>query len=244
MSETGHAKNIEYLKKERDFAVSWGSKYAPTNPVLSIANMSALIASADNAGDTVQVTRTPYRNATSECEETFKPLGRLATRIIKSLKASGVSDLVIDDAKTYSRKILGQRKTPKKADDPKTANVNEAAVNHSVSQMSRTQLIEHLDSLRLLTESQDVYKPNEEDLKNSSLQAYSEDLKVKVQAVGSTFINFSNSLKDRDDILYDNEVNVVETGKLFRVYVEAAFGRNSNEWKQVKGLVFKDYSRK
>jgi hypothetical protein len=244
MSETGHAKNIEYLKKARDFAVSWGSKYMPTNPILAIAAMNSIIGSADNVSDNVQNTKTPYRNATSVCEEAFAPLGKLSTRIIKTLESSGVSDLVIEDAKTYSRKIKGQRKTAKKTADPNNLPVTESPVTHSASQMSRIQRIEHLDSLRLLAESQELFKPNEADLKSNALQEYSDDLKAKTQLVSTTFVDFSNSLKDRDDVLYDNEVNVVATGKLFRVYVEAAFGRNSNEWNQVKGLVFKSYSRK
>ncbi len=244
MAETGHAKNVEYLKKARDFAVSWGNKYAPANSNLSIVNISNLISNAESSIDTVQTNKTPYRNATSACEESFAPLSKLTVRVIKSLQASGVSDLVIEDAKTYSRKISGQRKTAKKVVDPNNPAITELPATHSASQMSRTQRIEHFDSLRSLTEAQIAYKPNEEVLQNNSLQTYSEDLKTKTQAVGTTFVEFSNSLKNRDDVLYDNEINVVAIGKLFKIYVESAFGRASNEWNQVKGLVFKDYSRK
>jgi hypothetical protein len=245
MAETGHAKNIENLKKARDFAASWGSKYAPTNPILTVASMTALIDSSDNVTDAVQITKTPYRNATSECDEVFAPIGKLSTRIVKGLEASGVSALVIEDAKTYSRKIKGQRKTavPKPV-APADLAVTESPTTHSVSQMSRVQLIEHLDSLRLLAEAQDLFQPNETDLKSNALHDYSDDLKAKTQAVGIAFVNFSNALKDRDDVLYDNDVNVVATGKLFKVYVEAAFGRNSSEWNQIKNITFKDYSRK
>jgi hypothetical protein len=245
MAETGHAKNIENLKKARDFAAGWGSKYMPTNPILAVAGMTALIDNADNVTDDVQNAKTPYRNATSACDEAFAPIGKLSTRIIKGLEAAGVSALVVEDAKTYSRKIKGQRKTavPKPA-VPGNLAVTESPTIHSVSQMSRVQLIEHLDSLRSLAEAQDLFKPNETDLKSNALHDYSDDLKAKTQAVGTTFVNFSNSLKDRDDVLYDNDVNLVATGKLFKVYVEAAFGRNSNEWNQIKNIVFKNYSRK
>jgi hypothetical protein len=110
--------------------------------------------------------------------------------------------------------------------------------------MSRTQRIENLDALHLLIDAQEFYKPNEKELKVSSIEALSTELKAKTQEVGTTFISFSNSLNTRDTILYDNEVNVVAIGKLFKIYVEAAFGRNSNEWNQVRHLVFKDNSRK
>jgi hypothetical protein len=244
MSETGHAKNVENLKKAKDFAVSWGSKYAPSNPNLIISNISKLIDDAEDALNEVQGNKTPYRNATAACEEVFAPLSKLTTRIIKTLQASGISDTIIEDAKTYSRKIQGRRKVSKKEVEPNNTAVDETSVTHSASQMSRTQRIENLDSLQLLVNAQELYKPNENDLKVTALLALSEDLKAKTQTVGTTFISFSNSLNNRDAILYDNELNIVSIGKLFKIYVEAAFGRNSNEWNQVKNLIFKNYSRK
>jgi hypothetical protein len=244
MAETGHVKNVENLKKARDFAVSWGSKYAPSNPNLSINNINTLITDAEEAINEVHINKTPYRNATATCEEAFAPLSRLVTRIVKTLKASGISDSIIEDAQTYSRKIQGRRKIVKKDNENSTTTANEAHTTYSVSQMSRTQRIENLDALHLLIDAQEFYKPNEKELKVSSIEALSTELKAKTQEVGTTFISFSNSLNTRDTILYDNEVNVVAIGKLFKIYVEAAFGRNSNEWNQVRHLVFKDNSRK
>ena len=57
------------------------------------------------------------------------------------------------------------------------------------------------------------------------------------------FVPFSNALGSRDDVLYTNETNVYKTGTLFKTYVEAAFGRNSTEWNQIKSLEFRNLKR-
>lgn len=46
-----------------------------------------------------------------------------------------------------------------------------------------------------------------------------------------------------DDVLYDNDTNVLKTGRSFKAYVESAFGRNSPEWNLIKGLKFEDFRR-
>ncbi len=243
MAETGHIKNVENLGKARDFATSWGAAYQPSNPNLAIVAMTALIASAEGGIDGVQTQKTPYRNATAACEDAFEPLSKLTTRVMKSLKASGVPESVSDDAETYSRKIQGRRKTEAKEDDPSTPDVDESDASHSASQMSRSQRIENLQNLRMLLEAQALYAPNEVDLQTNTIKDLENDLTAKTQAVGTTFVAFSNSMADRDDVLYLNDENVVATGRLFKTYVEAAFSRNSTEWNQVKDLEFRDLRR-
>lgn len=243
MAETGHAINVANLHKAVQIATGWGAKYQPSNPLISIVNMTAAATAADNSLDDVQTKITPYRNATAAADDAFDPLSKLTTRVVKAMKAQGIAASAVEDANTYARKIKGKRATPKKKDDPSTPNVDESKSSVSASQMSRTQRIEHFDSLNSMLASQSLYKPNEVDLKLATLTAYSNDLKAKTEAVTTTFVPFSNSLADRDQVLYINDDSIVNTGKLFRTYVESAFGRTSNEWNQVKGLVFKDLSR-
>ena len=242
MAETGHSKNVENLARAKDFATSWGAAYQPSNPMLAIAAMTTLINLALGLIDNVQAARTPWRNATAACEDAFKGLSKLVTRVMKALKASGVPQSVIDDAETYARKIQGRRATPAVQDDPSTPE-DESQQSHSASQMSRTQRIENLQSLRILLEAQALYTPNENELKTDTLKNIENDLIAKTNAVGTTFVPYSNSLGARDDVLYLNDDNVVKTGRLFKTYVEAAFGRDSNEWNQIKELEFVERRR-
>lgn len=244
MAEQGHAKNLENLKKARDFATSWGASYAPTNPVLALANMNSVITAGETVADELLAARTPYRNATAAAEDAFDPLSKLVTRVMNALRISGVSESVVEDAETYSRKIQGRRKTEAPQDDPNTPNVNEGQNSHSASQMSRAQRIENFDSLVSLLQSNDTfYKPNETDLKVATLVDMSADLAAKTQAVQTTFVPYSNKLGERDDVYYADGTGIVAIGKLFKLYVQAAFGRDSAEYAQIRDLEFKSYER-
>ena len=242
MADAGHAINVANLNLCIGFANDWGAKYQPSNPLISIANMTASAAAGEAALDDVQVKTAPYRNATGTADDLFDPMSKRTTRVMRATKACGMPASAIEDANTYARKIKGQRATPKKKDDPNTA-VDESKDSVSASQMSRTNRIENLDSIRTFLESQPLFVPNETDLTTGSLKTYSNQLKAAVDAITTTFVPFSNSLSGRDDALYINNDAVVAVGKLFKVYVEAAFGRNSAEWQQVKALQFKDRRR-
>jgi hypothetical protein len=244
MAETGHVKNVENLQKAIGFATGWGANYAPSNPMLAIGAMTALQAAGEARLDDVQAQRTPYRNATAACDDLFDPLSKRTTRIMKTLKASGVADSVQEDADTYARKIKGERKEPAVKDDPATPGIDESKKSHSASQMSRAQRLENFNSLRSLLDAQPLYAPNETDLQTVTLKTYAQDMEAAMDTVGSTFVPFSNARADRDDVLYDNDENVYKTGTLFKTYVEGAFGRSSSEWQQVKALEFRNLSRK
>lgn len=244
MPETGHIKNVENLQKAVNFAAGWGGNYQPSNPILAVGAMTALVTAGGGQIDGVQTNRTPYRNATAAVDDAFKPLSNLTRRIMKAAKAQGVPASVIEDADTYARKILGERKTPAKVDDPATPDVDESQQSYSASQMSRTQRIENFESLRLLLEAQPLYKPNEVEFQIATLQTLTADLTAKTAAVDTTFVPYSNAMASRDDVLYINADSVYTTGTLFKAYVDYAFGRGSTEWNQIKGLTFRDLRRK
>lgn len=243
MSEKGHAKNLENLKKARDFADSWKTKYAPTNPVIALTNMNSVVSAADTVSDALQTTIIPYRHATAAAEDLFAPLSKLITRAMKSFSISGVPASAIEDAETYARKIQGKRKTPAAQDNPATADVDESEKSHSASQMSRTQRVENLDALILHFKSYPVYDPNEIDLKTATLEALSAQLKAAIEAVSDAFVPYSNKLAERDEIYYAPETGLIYVGRLFKGYVES-FGRDSAEWNQVKDLKFDLYKRR
>src|ERR1700752_4420925 len=108
MAESGHAKNLENLKKARDFAASWGAAYAPTNPVLLLSYIDSVITAGETVADELQAVRTPYRNATAAAEDAFAPLSKRVTRVMNALRVSGAPDSVVEDAETYARKIQGR----------------------------------------------------------------------------------------------------------------------------------------
>lgn len=242
MADSGHVSNLVSLKKARDIATGWGASYQPANPDLDLAAMVAQCTAAEALLNDVQAKKTPYRNATAAADDGFDPLSRLTTRIQKAAKASGSPASFLDDLDTPARKIKGMRAKKKKADDPSTP-VDESKESVSASQMSRQQRIENLDEMITLLQSQTLYNPNETELKTATLKTLSADLQALVDNISTTFVAFSNSLAARDDGFYTDTASVINTGRMFKAYVESAFARNSTEWNQVKGLKFTDYKR-
>jgi hypothetical protein len=84
-----------------------------------------------------------------------------------------------------------------------------------------------------------LYKPNENDLKIASLQAFAAELKAANDAVSTNFVPLSQARSVRDEVLYTGEDSVVNTALLVKAYVSAAFGTQSGIYKNIKGLQFK-----
>jgi len=69
------------------------------------------------------------------------------------------------------------------------------------------------------------------------------DLDAKNKAVSSAFVPLNQARGARDGILYLNDDSVVNRAALIKAYVAAAFGRNSQLYKAIKGLDFKRQNR-
>jgi|GEM_PF-2955910 len=244
MAELGHAIYVENLTAAIQIATAWGSKYDPSNPLLSIASMTKTRDAGAAAIDATQQSIVPYRNATNAAKIGFDRINPLARRVIPAMKGQGIIDPgAIDDVKFIIRKLTGRRATPAIKDDPNTTNVNEAEKSNSASQMSRTQRIENVENLSLQLGSYADYKPNESDLTAAGITAFAGELRALVDGVTNSFVPYSNNLSDRDDKLYNNPDSVVKVGNMFKAYVESKFTRDSDEWRQVEKLVFKNQSR-
>jgi len=152
-------------------------------------------------------------------------------------KASGADKPVLDDLNTYRRKLSGQRKSKVPKDNPNTPE-NEANKSHSASQMSYDNQIGNVDAMIALLSNISSYKPNEDELKMASLQAFVAELRAANDAVSTNFVPFSQARGVRDEVLYTGKDCVVNTALLAKAYVSAAFGSQSALYKNIKGLRF------
>lgn len=241
MSEKGHAKNVETFEKLVGFVSSWGSKYNPTNSSIQLTALQAKLDEAKTSLESVITSRTPYTEAVTLREESFAKVNSLVRRSMNMLKSSGVSEGVFADAQSISRKALGKRATPKPAKTTGT-NTTEVEKTHSASQMSYTNRHQSLIALVDLLESTPQYKPNETELQSTSIRAFSDTLETQNTAVINSFVPLSNSRASRNNVLYDAETGLFRLSKLVKDYTKAAFGVNSPEHNQIKGLAFKDYA--
>ena len=232
-SETGHLKNITNFARLIAIAEAYGSRYAPTSPLLAVPAMKD---SCTKAGQKHQATydlKLAYEKVVGERRKAFQPLEPLATRVAASLAACGAPDAAIEDAKGLNRKLRGQR-AGNAAGTPGPENHKTI----SVSQQSFDRQADFFSQLVGLVGSTASYAPNETELQTASLSAYHSQLTDANASVVNAYAPYANAMIARDKSLYDDD-GLLGQAKLFKAYVKSAFGANSPEYAQVREIDFK-----
>jgi hypothetical protein len=235
-SESGDNKLLGNFRKLID-QVSADPNYNPANADITTAGLESSYTDARAAVTDIATQSAPHKVAVNECQTEFEVLAGLVRSTRNMAKASGADKKIQDDLDTYARKVIGTRKSAKVKDDPNTPK-NEAAASHSASQLSRENQLGNFESYVALLNNLASYKPNEEALKLSSLQAKVNNLRAKHQAISTTFVPLSQARGRRDQLLYLNDDGVANRALLVKAYVKAAFGTQSQLYKAIKGLEF------
>lgn len=232
VSETGHAKNIANFETEIAFCIGYGTIYNPVNPNLKISNLQSKWEKAKLKLKAVKDTKEPFDSVTGARQIIFKPLKPLTTRVINALIAANAPATVVKDARTIIRKINGKRASQVKED---TTNINTI----SVSQQSYDRLVDSLEELIILVQTETLYNPNEEELKITALQIVLDELTTANTNVKNTYVSYSNAMIERDIELYEEETGMVYLAFEVKTYVKSLFGATSPQYRQISGLLFK-----
>lgn len=240
-TESGDLKLIGNYRKLIDH-VSGDSNYNPANGDLATIPLESHYTASLAAIDDVAAKSASSKMATNNRQAVYEPLASLGRRSFNMLKASGASKAVLDDAQTNLRKVTGARKSAKVKNDPNTP-ADETAKQHSASQMSFENRRGNFNTYVSILANVPAYNPNEADLKVVALQAVVADLDAKNSAVNLAFVPLSQARGVRDGLLYLNDDCVARRAGLVKAYVQAAFGRDSQLFKQIKGLDFRQTKR-
>ena len=239
-SEVGHTKNVTNFETAITFCTGYGADYDPSNNDLKIPELTILHSKGKDALALVKTTQAPFDNVEGDRKNTFKPLKKLATRIMGALVSSGVSQSVIKDAETINRKIQGKRANNK---EEITEPGEKPKDTVSVSQQSYDLLIDHFEKLIELVSIQPKYNPNEADLKVTALNTYKTELETINTAVKTTYVPYNNAMDARDKQLYDPETGLVARAQLVKNYVKSIYGASSPQYKTINALRFKTVPR-
>lgn len=236
-NESGDMKLLGNFSKLIEL-VSIDPNYNPANAAIKAPALNAQKAAALAAVESIGTVEAPYKAAINDRQEGFENLSPTVSRAGNMFKASGAGKQIQDDLKTVSRKITGRRKKAKIKDDPNTPQ-SEANKTHSVSQLSYENMVGNFVASIEILKTVPAYAPNEPDLTIAGLTTLANDLKAKNEAVNAGFAPFSAARGVRDQLLYLSGDCVVNTALLVKAYVRAAFGSESQLFKQIKGLEFK-----
>ncbi len=239
-SETGHAKNVTNLESLITSIIALETSYNPSRDSIKLTSLQTLLTASTESLNAVNIAQATYSNAVAARKVAFEPFGKLITRVMNSLKASGTSTQVVQSARTIVRKLQGRRASAKITEEEKKALEAEGKeVNQiSASQMSFDNRIENFDRLIMLLSSIPLYNPNEEELKVETLKALHNQLKEKNSEVILPIVQLSNSRMTRNKILYSENTGLVDVALDSKTYIKSIFGATSPQYKQISKLRF------
>ena len=239
-SETGHAKNVTNLESLITSIIALETSYNPSRDSIKLPALQALLTASKESLNAVNIAQATYSNAVAARKVAFEPFGKLITRVMNSLKASGTSTQVVQSARPIVRKLQGRRASAKITEEEKKALEAEGKeVNQiSASQMSFDNRIENFDILIMLLSSIRLYNPNEEELKVETLKALHNQLKEKNSEVILPIVQLSNSRMNRNKILYNENTGLVDVALDSKTYIKSIFGATSPQYKQISKLRF------
>ena len=240
--DASHVKNVANMDELISSILSYGIKYNPSNPLLKLESMQSLYSLGEGAISDVNSTHPASTLAVSIRDNAFKPLSKLTTRVINSLKATQVPVQIIENVRTIVRKIQGVRATPKKSDEEKKALEAEGKVVKEISssQMGFDDRLDNFDKLIKLLSGIPLYDPNEEDLKISTLTILYNDLKDKNTAAIVASTPLTNARIARQITLYKEGTGLVDTCLSSKNYINSVFGADSPQYKKIAKLAFRN----
>ena len=215
VSETGHNKNVANFCSAYQILTEMGAIYNPSNSNLLLANLQPKKLSL-GATITVLNNKKPiYKNAVSDREIAIAPMGQRMSKALNYSKSITISDTDKENIANQVKKIRGDRK-------PKTVNLDNAEIETiSTSQMSYDSRIANLATLINQFSSHPEYAPNETEIQVTTLQAYHEELTTLSSLVNSAGNALITARKDRNQILYFDDLNIIQLIKDIKSYVKS-----------------------
>jgi len=239
VSEKGHAKFLESL--DRLIAVNAmldASKLnAPAD--LTTAALEALRTQAANEHAQIGESKAEWRTAAQERQTDADKLDSKAAQTVALLEARGARAETVEDARSYVRKLRGDRAKPLQKDDPQTLDVDESETTISNSQQSNAARIAVLGELIDFLAAQTVYEGViNEGLTVAELRTFAAALDTKHLASITAGTAHSNLIADRNGTFYTNEDSILNRVKRYKKLVFATYGGDSDEYRMVSEIPF------
>lgn len=242
MAESTDMKFMEEFRTAINVAEN-DPKWDSNNPLLNVVKLKAQYDAALAAVEDIPVKFHPHQININDRQDEYakvKPLVRKSRGILRS---SGATPNEIADGETLINSILGQRAAPRVKDNPATPE-NEAANQHSVSQLSYASQLGNVRSYGVYVGNVAKYVPNETDVTASAFGTFADSLEARNEAVNESFMPYKDALRLRDKLLYDNTDSIYEVAKLMKQYYKAIYDGNPAQYKLITGLRFKRPKRR
>lgn len=182
----------------------------------------------------VEDKRLANKNAITLRQSAFENLKPTSTKIINHLGILGLSEGILDQAKSLNRVIQGGKK---KTTTPPDEN-GQPSNPLSTSRQSYTQMAENFGILLQLLSTIPAYNPNEDELKLINLNTYKDSLVSATQSVDQTEAELNTKLIERDNLLYADGTGLYSIAQNVKKYVKSLYGATSPEYANVSNIEF------
>jgi hypothetical protein len=178
-----------------------------------------------------------YKNAVADREVAIAPLGKRISKAGNYAKSIAISDTDKENIASQVKKIRGDKKA--KTVNPDTAEIETI----STSQMSYDSRIANLETITSQFASHPEYAPNETEIQVATLQAYHTVLTTLSSLVNSAGNALITARKDRNQILYFDDQNIIQLIKDIKNYVKSLGDVAQPYYKALVKLKFTDIKK-
>ena len=238
ISEVGNAKNVLHFDDAIDILAEMGNLYNPANQTIALSNLKGLNEKLQKNHEEYKEVTSFFKKAVPKRAMLYEPMNKLGTRFLNAFKAFNFGKQIDNTMISYNKKLRGQRivKLKKK-------NIEEEETQTiSVAQTSYDSKAETFDEMIKYAEAIPEYKPNEEDLKTESLDAYYKQIMVANKETSQLSAKMITGRVKRDELLYDGEENVIELMRTVKKYLKSVKG-GEEYYKKIVKLKFRDRNR-
>lgn len=233
-SETGNAKNVANFSTGYQILEEMGTLYNPSNSNLQLTNLAPIKVSLAGVITVLNNKKPIYKNAVADREIEIASLGKITTRALNFAKSLNISTTDKENLTSQAKKIRGDQK-------PKVVNPDTAEGDAiSTSQMSYDSRIANLDTYTSQLASHPEYMPNETEIQIASLQTYHQRLTTLSGIVNSAGNALITARKNRNDILYYNDTNIIQLIREIKAYVKSLGTAGEPYYKALVKLKFTD----
>ena len=236
-SETGHNKNVANFSSAYQILEEMGALYNPSNPHLLLTNLQPKKVSLGTTITALNDKKPIYKNAVADREIAIAPLGKKMSKALNYSKSIDISDTDKENIASQVKKIRGDKK-------PKNINPDTAEIETiSTSQMSYDSRIANLETITSQFASYPEYAPNEIEIQVPTLQAYYTELTTLSSLVNSAGNALITARKDRNQILYYDQHNIIQLIKDIKNYVKSLGDVAQPYYKALVKLKFTDIKK-
>ncbi len=238
-SETGHAKFIESIERliAADATLDPLKLKPPAD--LKSSSLAALLPEANTRHTQVGNAKADWRTVTLDRQTDADQLDRRAAQAVALLEAQGARAETIEDARSYVRKLRGDRKKAKPKDDAATPNLDESDAGISVSQQSNAARIAAFSELIDFLEAQSQYAAvTNPGYTVAELRAFADSVRAKHTVSIAAAAALASDRGKRDAFFYTDSKSVLALAKRYKKLVFGAYGANSPEYALVNSIPF------